>query len=421
MKKPWYTYPNKTEGALPIMGRIFQQTDILLPQESVDMETWAVIACDQFTSDMAFWERVRERVGEKPSTLHMILPEAWLGQVDEAAYSKQINETMVSYLDEGVFREIPASFVYVERKLRSGKLRRGIVGAVDLEQYATGLGASSTLRESERIIASRLPARRQIRQEAILEMPHVLLLIDDPSCSIVEPLSARTDLTCLYDFPLMEDCGYLAGYRVTGELADQVAEAVAALPIILVGDGNHSLVAAKMEWDAIKGDLSEAERECHPARYALVELGNVYDESLEIEPIHRIVFDTEGDLIEAFVESSSHVILGEGEGYQIRFLDRGKPGTLTISGLTVGETIDLLQEFLDQYVGAHGGEIDYIHGDAELTELAQRAGSIAFFMPTIAKSALFTSVLQGGVFPKKSFSIGDGADKRHYVECRKIK
>jgi len=351
----------------------------------------------------------------------MILPEAWLGQVDEAQYSKEINDTMAQYLDQRIFREIPASFIYVERKLRNGKLRRGIVGAVDLEQYATGVGAASTLRESERIIASRLPARRQIRQEALLEMPHVLLLIDDPSCSIVEPLGARSDLACLYDFPLMEDCGHLTGYRVTGELADQVAEAIHELPIILVGDGNHSLVAAKMEWDGIKGGLSEAEREGHPARYALVELGNVYDESLEIEPIHRIVFDVAGDLIGEFVESSPYVSLGEGEGYQIRFLDRGTPGTLTISGLTVGKTIDLLQEFLDQYVKSHGGEIDYIHGDAELRELAQREGSLAFFMPTIAKSALFTSVLQGGVFPKKSFSIGEGADKRHYLECRKIK
>jgi len=412
---------NKTEEARLIMRRIFQQTDILLPQESVDMETWAVIACDQFTSDLAFWARVRVCVGEKPSTLHMILPEAWLGQVDEAVYSKQINETMAQYLNAGVFREVPASFVYVERKLRNGKLRRGIVGAVDLEQYATGTGAASTLRESERIIASRLPARRQIRQEALLEMPHVLVLIDDPNCSIVEPLGQRSDLERLYDFPLMEDCGHLTGYRVTGELAEQVAEAIHALPIILVGDGNHSLVAAKMEWDAIKETLSEVERESHPARYALVELGNVYDESLEIEPIHRIVFDTEGDLIAEFAASSPHVTLGEGEGYQIRFLDKGKPGTVTISGLTVGETIDLLQEFLDAYVQTHGGEIDYIHGDAELTEFAQKEGSIAFFMPTIAKSALFTSVLQGGVFPKKSFSMGDGADKRHYVECRKIK
>jgi len=403
------------------MKGIFQQTDILLPQESVDMERWAVIACDQFTSDLDFWARVRERVGGRPSTLHMILPEAWLGQVDEALYSKQINETMAQYLGEGVFREIPASFIYVERKLQGGKLRRGIVGAVDLEQYATGVSASSILRESERIIASRLPARRQIRQEALLEMPHVLLLIDDPSCSIVEPLGARTDLECLYDFPLMEDCGHLTGYRITGVLADELAEAIATLPIILVGDGNHSLVAAKMEWDVIKGNLSDAEQERHPARYALVELGNVYDESLEIEPIHRIVFDTEGDLIGAFVKSSPYVALGEGEGHQIRFLDKGKAGTLTISGLTVGEAIDLLQEFLDQYVQTHGGEIDYIHGDAELTELASKEGSIAFFMPTIAKSALFTSVLQGGVFPKKSFSMGDGADKRHYVECRKIK
>ena len=403
------------------MRQTFCKTDILLPQDAIDMQKWAVIACDQFTSDQAFWARVREMVGEAPSTLHMILPEAWLGQIDEEAYSAQINETMARYLNEGVFREIPASFIYVERKLRDGKIRRGIVGAVDLEQYETGEDASSVLRESERIVPARLSARRQIRCDAMLEMPHVLLLIDDPSCSIIEPLAARTDLECLYDFALMEDCGHIKGFRLTGADAEQVAEAINALAIILVGDGNHSLVAAKMEWDAVKAGLSEAERENHPARYALVELGNVYDESLEIEPIHRIVFDAPEGLISAFVASSPHVAMGAGEGHRVRFLDQGEPGTLTISGGTVGEAIDLLQVFLDQYVQTHGGEIDYIHGDAELEELSKQVGSVAFFMPTTSKAALFESVVQGGVFPKKSFSMGHGADKRHYVECRKIK
>ena len=403
------------------MRRTFCQTDILLPLESIDMQKWAVIACDQFTSDQQFWARVRETVGEAPSTLHMILPEAWLGQVDEAKHSAAINETMARYLDEDIFREISTSFIYVERKLGNGKIRRGIVGAVDLEEYETGEGASSVLRESERIVPSRLPARRQIRRDALLEMPHVLLLIDDPSCSIVEPLGTRTDLECLYDFELMENCGHLKGFRLTGVDADRVEDAINALPIILVGDGNHSLVAAKMEWDAVKAGLSEAERENHPARYALVELGNVYDESLEIEPIHRIVFDAPNGLITAFVESSPQVSMGAGEGHQVRFLDQGEAGILTISGCTVGEAIDLLQEFLDQYVRAHGGEIDYIHGDAELEELSKQDGSVALFMPTTSKAALFESVIQGGVFPKKSFSMGHGADKRHYVECRKIK
>jgi uncharacterized protein (DUF1015 family) len=252
-------------------------------------------------------------------------------------------------------------------------------------------------------------------------MPHVLLLIDDPSCSIVEPLGERTELEQVYDFNLMEDAGHLKGYRVTGEAAAELEAAINALPIILVGDGNHSLVAAKMDWDAIKGDLTEAERQTHPAKYALVELGNVHDSSLEIEPIHRIVFGVDSDLIGAFIASSPHVTIGAGNGYQVEFIDRGKPGVFTISGLTVGETIDLLQVFLDQYVTDHGGEIDYRHGEAELKALSAQENSVAFFMPTIEKSALFTSVHQGGVFPKKSFSMGDGADKRHYVECRKIK
>ncbi|MCL2563931.1 MAG: DUF1015 domain-containing protein [Oscillospiraceae bacterium] len=402
------------------MQTIFNKADILLPKRNADLTKWTVIACDQFTSDHDFWGRVEALVGDEPSTLHMIMPEAWLGRVDEASRAKEINQTMAKYVQDDVFRRVDDSLIYVERTLRNGQVRRGIVGAIDLEQYDVSPDSGSALRATERIIASRLPARVEIRRDAVIELPHVLILIDDPAEQIIEAIPQMGDLELLYDFELMENCGHLKGYRLTGDKADKVAAAINALPVILVGDGNHSLVAAKMAWDEKKADLSEAERAHHPARYALVEINNVHEASLEIEPIHRIVFDVKGDMIDAFVSGNDGVALGEGDGYVVRYIDRGTAGAFTISDRTVGETIDLLQTFLDAYVEANGGEIDYIHGDAELTELAAKPESVAFFMPQIEKPDLFKSVVKGGVFPKKSFSMGEGADKRHYLECKNI-
>jgi len=402
------------------MGTIFNKADILLPKQHVDHSKWAVIACDQFTSDPDFWARVAAQVGDEPSTLHMILPEAWMGQIDEAARGVAINETMRRCLADELFQTLDDSLVYVERTLRNGKVRCGIVGAIDLEQYDVSPNSGSVLRGTERIVPARLPARVEIRRGAALELPHVLILIDDPQGEIIEAIPQLGGLMKVYDFDLMENCGHITGYRLCGAEADKVAAAINALPIILVGDGNHSLVAAKLFWDEKKTALTEAERATHPARYALVEINNVHEESLEIEPIHRIVFDAPGDLIGAFVSAHPEVALGGGAGYTIQYIDRGTPGELTISGRSVGETIDLLQVFLDEYVAERGGEIDYIHGEAELEELAARPGSIAFFMPQIEKSDLFDSVIRGGVFPKKSFSMGEGADKRHYLECRAI-
>ncbi|MCL2569071.1 MAG: DUF1015 domain-containing protein [Oscillospiraceae bacterium] len=402
------------------MGALFNTTNILLPKQGIDRTKWTVIACDQFTSDQDFWARVAAKAKDVPSTLHMILPEAWLGRIDEAARAKEINQTMQRYLAEDLFSTVPDSLIYVERTLRSGHVRRGIVGAIDLEQYDVSPDSNSSLRATERIVPSRLPARVEIRRGAALEVPHILVLIDDPEGGIMELADHTSDLEPLYDFPLMENCGHLRGYRLAGAEAEQVTAKINALPILLVGDGNHSLVAAKMAWDEKKAKLSEAERLTHPARYAMVEINNIHEESLEIEPIHRIVFEAKGDLIAAFLAAHEGVAPGQGEGYTIDYLDRGNSGSFTIPNRTVGETIDLLQTFLDAYVDQHGGEIDYIHGDEELEKLAKQPESIAFFMPQIEKSDLFTSVIRGGVFPKKSFSMGEGADKRHYFECREI-
>ena len=402
------------------MSYAFRPADILLPKEDLSPEKWAVIACDQFTSQPEFWQSVCQTVGDDPSTLHMILPEAWLGQVDEAAHGQKIREKMAEYLQAELFEPVEESFIYVRRQLKNGAIRRGIVGAVDLDQYDISPGSTSVLQASERIIASRLPARVEIRRGAPLELPHVLVLIDDPACTIVEGLDDLTKEAPLYDFPLMEGCGHLTGYRVSGPTAETVARKIAALPTILVGDGNHSLVAAKIRWDEMKESLSADQQEVHPARFALVELGNVHDASLEIEPIHRIVFGAGEALVAQFIASSPHVEKGAAQGQEVHYITQAGRGVFTITGKTLGQAIDLLQTFLDDFVKAHGGEIDYIHGETELETLAKGADSVAFFMPTINKGDLFTSVQESGVFPKKSFSMGEGADKRHYFECRKI-
>ena len=402
------------------MSKLFHRCDILLPKPDIDLHKWTVIACDQFTAQPTFWDEVSTIVGEAPSTFHLIFPEAWLTQVDEQAQTKKINETMRQYVQDDLFSVVQDSYIYVKRHLKNGAVRHGIVGAIDLEAYLTEEGSASKLRATERIIPARLPARAEIRKGAVLELPHVLLLIDDPAQDIIEPLAKETTLEKLYDFPLMQDAGHLEGYRLTGSVADTISTKIEALPIVLVGDGNHSLVAAKIAWESIRENLSEQEKQTHPARFALVELGNVHDPSLLIEPIHRIVFDANETLIETLIASSEHVRSGAGEGYPFRYISGDIEGVFTISGLSIGAAIALLQEFIDERASANGWEVDYIHGDNELAALAAENQSLAIFMPPIEKSTLFTSVLQSGVFPKKSFSMGDGIDKRHYLECKII-
>ena len=402
------------------MPKLFHSCDILLPKSDVDLHKWTVIACDQFTAQPSFWEEVGTIVGDAPSTFHLIFPEAWLTQVDEQAQTKKINDNMRQYVQDDLFSVVKDSYIYVKRHLKNGAVRHGIVGAIDLEAYITEEGSASKLRATERIIPARLPARAEIRKGAVLELPHVLLLIDDPTQNIIESLAKETTLEKLYDFSLMQDAGHLEGYRLTGSLADAVSAKIEALPTVLVGDGNHSLVAAKIAWESIRENLSEADKKTHPARFALVELGNVHDPSLLIEPIHRIVFDANETLIEKFIASSAHVNSGMGDGYHFHYVSDDTKDVFTISKLSIGASIALLQEFIDEQAAANGWEVDYIHGDAELSALASEKPSLAIFMPPIEKSTLFTSVLDSGVFPKKSFSMGDGIDKRHYLECRMI-
>ena len=399
----------------------FLPADILLPSTD-DMEYWSVIACDQFTSERDYWDRVGKRVGDKLSTYHMILPEAYLNDAPLMDMAAATNGVMESYLSAGIFETLEKSFVYVEREVTEGT-RRGLVGVIDLEDYDFAENSSSSVRASERTVMERLPARIMIRQGASLELPHVMVLIDDPDRSVVEPLTKhRRSLRKLYDFDLMEGGGNIRGYQVDGEAAEQVMSAMEKLaekPVqIVIGDGNHSLAAAKELWDRIKHGLTPQEAENHPARYALVELNNVYDEGVVFEPIHRVVFNTEPEkLLEVLKEK-----LCCENGRRVDYVINGRrAGTLSLKGRSFGGMIDELQNFLEEYAAMVDGDIDYIHDEDAVMRLTAGEDSIGFLFPAMDKSELFRTVTTDGVFPKKSFSIGRARDKRYYLECRKIK
>lgn len=400
----------------------FVPTDILLPVTD-DMTDWSVIACDQFTSEREYWDRVDGRTADKLSTYHMILPEAYLGDVSPLDMAKNINAAMQRCLDANVFEELKASYVYVERHVTGG-VRRGLVGALDLDAYDYSPASASPVRASERTVADRLPPRMKIRENAPLELPHIMVLIDDPDMSVVEPLRSRTHaMRKLYDFELMEGGGRIAGWQVAGEELEGVNRALERLAQrqvqIVIGDGNHSLAAAKELWNRTKASLTSEEAEGHPARYALVELNNVYDPAVTFEPIHRVVFGVD---IEKFLEVMERK-LAVPDGREIEYaVDGHRSGKMRIRGRSFGGMIEILQSYIEEYVAmSDGGEVDYIHDEQSLLKLTEQPRTVGFLLPAMDKSELFKTVIADGVFPKKSFSIGHARDKRYYLECRKIR
>lgn len=417
-------------------GNIFIPADILLPK-SAEVGKWATIACDQFSSEPEYWERVKNYVGDSPSTLNMMLPEAWLEGADMDETARNIGVHMEKYLREGVFDLVPESYIYTERRLSGGKLRRGIVGALDLDAYSYDPQSDAPVKASENTVIDRLPPRIKMREIAKLEMPHVMVLIDDPDRTVIEPLSDKTsEMEELYSFDLMERGGHIMGSRVTGAMAREVQAGLARLasqeeaerkygkgtsPILMIiGDGNHSLAAAKVCWEKIKPTLTQAQREKCPARFALVELGNIHDESLEIEPIHRAVFGVGSGLVEGLkARVKDFCPKGDG-GYVIKYFMGRETGEITVGGLTIGDTIGLLQEYIDWYTAENAGSVDYIHGEDALRAICEKDKVVGFSMPAIKKEDLFKSVILSGVFPKKSFSMGRARDKRYYLETREI-
>lgn len=410
---------------------IFLPADILLPQVE-DMSKWAVIACDQFTSNAAYWQRVRETAADAPSAIHLILPEVDLGTDREAQQLADIRKFMVSYQAEGVFQTCERSFVYVERTLESGALRKGLVGMVDLEAYDYAPGSVSAIRATERTVVERIPPRMRVRREAALELPHVLMLCDDHEKVLLEPVAAiKGQLPKLYDFDLMEGGGHIRGWLVQGEpvdaflarleaysgkIGEKYADLNGAPMIFAVGDGNHSLATAKAcyeEWKAANPDMDTAQ---YPGRYALVELENIHDEAQAFEPIHRVL--TGVDPWKLLRDLEPWCAPG---GYPVRWYAGEKQGTVYLDRARSQLAVGALQNFLDGWMKENPGEIDYIHGDDDLRELAAQERAIGFLLPGMEKSQLFRGVIADGVLPRKTFSMGHAREKRYYLEGRIIK
>lgn len=394
--------------------RVFTPADILLPRVD-DMTKWSCIACDQFTAEPEYWREAERIVGSEPSTLRLMLPEAWLGVRDSAAETRKIYAAMKDYVNRGIFRTVEQSFVYVERTLPSGAVRRGLVGKLDLECYDWAPGSATPVRATEGTVESRLPARVEVRRGATLEMPHIMVFIDDPENAVI-PSAAGGEV--LYDFELMLGGGHIRGSRVTGEAAERLTAALEAPEgsvRFAMGDGNHSLAAAKRCWEQIKRNLPESELETHPARYALAEIVNIHDEAVTFEPIHRVLLET---VPRGFIEEAA-ARLPRGKGQAVTLL-AGRREMEIETGMPLGALVALVDELLGDWRREHGGEPDYIHGDEEARALGGRPSSVGVLLPRLEKAELFPYITEHGPYPKKSFSIGHARDKRYYLECRAI-
>lgn len=419
--------------------------EILLPPKGTDMYKWAVVACDQFTSQKEYWEEARRIIGDAPSTLDLILPEAWLGAQDEQERIARIKEKMQEYLHNGTLVKQPQGFVLVERTA-AGNTRHGLVMALDLEKYDYSKGSGTLIRATEGTIVERIPPRLRIREGAAVELPHILVLIDDPEETVIEPLTAQAEkLPLLYDTDLMLGGGHISGRLVSGEKEIMgVLEALTALsdkaafekkygskPVLLfaMGDGNHSLATAKANWEKIKATLPEEQREDHPARYALIELNNVHDKGIVFEAIHRNVFGIPGEkLVEALLqklrEQNGGAEIGPeqapagGEKHVIPFYYGDKSGAFIVTEPAVQLAVGTLQNAIDAVLKELGGEVDYIHGIDVVKELAQKPDTTGFLLPDMEKSELFPTVVYDGALPRKTFSMGEAAEKRYYMEAR---
>lgn len=493
------------------MSNCFNPANILLPNDGIDMEKWSVIACDQFTSQADYWEAVEKHVADAPSTLNVVFPEIYLGTIEnqendcnssgagvkndketgrKTKYAsmtdderiKYINTTMDTYLTDGTLKQAVADgYVLVERTTESG-VRLGIVGLIDLDDYDFDPKKKTLIRATEGTVISRIPPRVKIRENAAIELPHVMLLVDDPidrqkidGCQgaiqedaaniaavkhgIIEYVYAIKDtLRKLYDTELMQGGGHIRGYAVEGEAAKQVTEAFAAKQnscggfLFAVGDGNHSLATAKTCWENIKksGKFTEEQLKTHPARHALVEICNLHSEALEFKPIHRLLTNidvkdmlsffeaeitkqglesTEGDeIVFEYVESGSCDSAKPANGNEVVSENNSGRCTAPIknSGINITNRgdrlpVEILQGILDKYLETHGNvEIDYIHGDEALHGLVKETKGCGIFLQSIDKSTLFPAINAGGVLPRKTFSIGEANEKRYYMECHKI-
>lgn len=436
--------------------------ELMMPKAGIDMKKWAVVACDQFTSQPDYWEKAEDFVGSAPSTLRLMLPEMYLDKPGEAERINDINACMNEYVKNGTLASIGKGLMLVSRTV-DGKTRTGLIVALDLEAYDYKKGSATLIRASEGTIVERIPPRLRIRKDAPLELPHILVLIDDPECTVIEPLKAlANDNNISYDTELMLGGGHISGHFISDEkVIENVLKALAMLAdkdafskkydetkapmLFAMGDGNHSFATAKANWEALKPTLSDAQRETHPARYALVELENVHDEGIVFEPIHRVLFNVNVAKAEEFLMKQFRANNGGAEYMQFKneaecelamnkaladdkdehilpVITSEGPGFFRVHKPVQQLPVGTLQQALDALIKEFdASSIDYIHGADVVKELGAKEKSMGFLLPPMDKGDFFRTVVYDGALPRKTFSMGEAHEKRYYLECRKIK
>lgn len=435
-----------------------QVPQILLPKAGTDMRRWAVIACDQYTSDRAYWQRFAEQTAGEISTLNLIFPEVYLEDADADARIAAINRCMERYLADGSLVEQPPGFILVDRQTSAVASRKGLMLALDLEKYDYRQGAQSLIRSTEGTILDRLPPRIKVRRNAPIEVPHIMVLIDDPQRTVIEPLCDEA-LETVYDFELLENGGHLKGYRVDRpELINQVAAALEKLAdpetcrarydvagevlLYAMGDGNHSFATAKAIWEQLKEEATDKTAIMHhPARYALVELVNVHDSGLEFEAIHRVLFGIDPEQLQAQMASflagrgtplsftpcvdlaAAEAVAAEAQqAHAFPVVLAGQFGVCSVDKPEYTLAVATLQACLDRFLQDNpAARIDYIHGARAVSELGSRPGSAGFYLPALSKHDLFRTIVRDGALPRKTFSMGEADEKRFYLECRRIR
>lgn len=416
----------------------FKSGNILLPKQT-DMTKWSVVACDQYTSEPEYWNSVQELVGSSPSTLKLTLPEIYLEKPNVQDRIQSINENMKDLLENNFFQEYTDSMFYIRRTQADGKVREGLIGVVDLEDYSYEVGSQTLIRATEKTVIERIPPRVKIREKALIEFPHIMILIDDEKKDIIESLSRKVDDSdVVYDFDLMKNGGHIKGYKLNQTIIEEINKKLEHLSdqeyfdakygvkdkgvlLFAVGDGNHSLATAKACYEALKKTMSEKEYLAHPARYALVELVNLHSEALEFEAINRVIFDTNPE--ELLKELKRYYDVNyDGNGQEFVVVTPEKEETMYISNPKSNIAVGSIQIFLDEYLKEHKGKIDYIHGDEVTKELTRsNSNNIGFIFKAMKKEELFKTVILDGALPRKTFSMGHSYDKRYYLEGRKIK
>ncbi len=417
------------------MDKVFSKAKILLPKDGTDMSKWSVVACDQYTSEPQYWQAAADYVGDSPSMLNLVLPEVYLEADDVSDRIKNICETMDKYIADGVLIEREPAYIYVERTQADGMVRKGIVGKIDLEHYDYSKGSTSAVRATEGTIIERIPPRVRVRENASLESPHIMILIDDTAKSIIEPLGKeKENFEKAYDFALMQNSGSIKGYFVSDEISERIDTLLEELcdldkfnakydvnessPLAYaMGDGNHSLATAKACWEKLKAEGADVNT--HPARYALAEIVNLHDDAMVFEPIHRVIFDVDTDAFEKFLAQNG---VKEGtSGQTFEYIANGTTKTMSISNPTANIAVGSLQNLIDEYLKDNAGTVDYIHGYDVVRDFAAKDGNVGILFDVMDKSELFKTVILDGALPRKTFSMGHAHDKRFYTECRKIK